>query len=61
MSWWWPERHTMADTTAHTLLSNCVDYGTLFLAIVAIPAVIAEGWMAGWLLLRGGARPKREG
>ena len=54
----------MADTTAHRLLSNYVDYETVFLAIVAIvaiPAVIAEGWMAGWLLLRGGARPTRQG
>jgi hypothetical protein len=41
----------VADTTAHTLLSNYVDYETVFLAIVAIPAVIAEGWMALWLLL----------
>ena len=51
----------MTDTTAHTLLSNYGDYETVFLAIVAIPAVIAEGWMAGWLLLRGGGRPKRGG
>lgn len=42
------------DTLAHTLLSNYVDYESVFLAIVAIPAVIAEGWMALWLLARGG-------
>jgi Domain of unknown function (DUF4386) len=41
----------VADTTAHTLLSNYVDHETVFLAIVAIPSVIAEGWMALWLLL----------
>lgn len=46
----------VADTTAHTLLSSYVDYETVFLAIVAIPSVIAEGWMALWLLLRGGKR-----
>lgn len=44
----------VVDTSAHTLFSNYVDYETMFLAIVAIPSVIAEGWMALWLLLRGG-------
>ena len=44
----------VADTTAHTLLSNYVDYENVLLAIVAIPSVIAEGWMALWLLLRAG-------
>ena len=44
----------VADTTAHTLLSNYVDYETAFVAIVAISSVIAEGWMALWLLRRGG-------
>lgn len=43
----------IADTTAHTLLSNFVDHETVFLAIAAIPSVIAEGWIAFWLLLRG--------
>jgi hypothetical protein len=44
----------VADTLAHTLLSNYADYGSVFLAIVAIPAVVAEGWMTLWLLVRGG-------
>lgn len=44
----------VADTLAHTLLSNYVDYEQVFLAIVAIPSVVAEGWMSLWLLLRGG-------
>lgn len=44
----------VTDTLAHTLLSNYDDYESLFIAIVAIPAVIAEGWMALWLLVRGG-------
>ena len=44
----------VADTAAHTLLSNYVDYENLFLGIVAIPSVIAEGWMALWLLLKAG-------
>ncbi len=41
------------DTTAHSLLSNYSDYETGFVVMVAIPAVIAEGWFALWLLLRG--------
>lgn len=42
------------DTVAHTLLSNYADYENLFVAMVAIPAVIAEGWFGLWLLLRSG-------
>lgn len=44
----------VADTLANTLLSNYSDYESVFLAIVAIPAVVAEGWMSLWLLLRAG-------
>lgn len=44
------------DTVAHTLLSNYADYETAFVAMVAIPAVIAEGWFGLWLLLRAGHR-----
>lgn len=44
----------VADTVAHTLLSNYSDFESVFLAIVAIPAVVAEGWMSLWLLVRGG-------
>jgi hypothetical protein len=42
------------DTTAHTLLSNYADYETGFTAMVAVPAVIAEGWFGLWLLFRAG-------
>jgi len=42
------------DTLAHTLLGNYTDYETLFVIIVAVPAVIAEGWFGLWLLLRAG-------
>jgi hypothetical protein len=42
------------DTTAHSVLSNYSDYENLFIAIVAIPSVVAEGWFGLWLLLRGG-------
>ena len=41
------------DTAAHTMLPNYLDYEAAFAAMVAIPAVIAEGWMAFWLLTRG--------
>jgi Domain of unknown function (DUF4386) len=44
----------VADTIAHTVLANYVDYESVFLAIVAVPSVIAEGWMALWLLVKGG-------
>lgn len=44
----------VADTVANTLLSNYGDYETLFIAIVAVPSIIAEGWFGLWLLLRGG-------
>ena len=47
-----------ADTLAHTLLPNYTDYETVFIAIVAVPSIIAEGWMALWLLLRGGGDTK---
>lgn len=45
----------LVDTTAYTLLSNYEDDATLFLLIVAIPSVIAEGWFGLWLLLRAGS------
>lgn len=46
----------MIDTLAHTLLSNYTDYESAFVAMVAVPAVIAEGWFGLWLLLRAGRR-----
>ncbi|MEM9656445.1 MAG: DUF4386 domain-containing protein [Actinomycetota bacterium] len=42
------------DTVAHTLLSNYTDYESAFITMVAVPAVIAEGWFGLWLLLRPG-------
>ncbi len=44
----------MVDTFAHSLLSNYSDYEGLFLAIVAVPSVLGEGWFGLWLLFRGG-------
>lgn len=51
----------VADTLAHTLLSNYNDYATLFLAIVAVPSILAEGWFGLWLLLKGGKHQDVEG
>ena len=42
------------DTVAHSLLGNYADYETGLIVMVAVPSVIAEGWMGLWLLLRGG-------
>ncbi len=47
----------MLDTIAHTLLANYTDYEALFITVVSVPAVIAEGWFGLWLLLRAGKRP----
>lgn len=44
----------VTDTAANTLLGNCADYETLFIVIVAVPSIIAEGWLEPWLLLRAG-------
>lgn len=45
------------DTTANALLAGYDDYANAFLAMVAIPAVIAELWFTFWLLLKGGTAP----
>jgi hypothetical protein len=44
----------MIDTTAHFLLINYDAYGSLFLALVAIPSIIGEMSFAIWLLIKGG-------
>ena len=43
----------LIDSFANFLLSNYADYETVFLVIVAVPAIIAELSLAFWLLLRG--------
>lgn len=42
------------DTGAHLLLGTYEQYSSAFLAMVAVPSVIAEGWFGLWLLLRAG-------
>ncbi len=44
----------MIDTGAHFLLSNYDEYGSVFLALVAIPSIIGEMSFAVWLLVKGG-------
>ncbi len=40
----------VVDTAAHGLLSDYESYASLFLAIVAVPSMIGEGWLGLWLL-----------
>lgn len=40
----------VADTAAHGLLSDYESYASLFLAIVAVPSLVGEGWLGLWLL-----------
>lgn len=44
------------DTLANALLANYAEYETVFLLIVAVPAVVGELAFAVWLLRRGGVR-----
>lgn len=44
----------VTDTIAHALLSNYDEYENLFVTMVAVPSVVAEGWFGLWLLLRAG-------
>ncbi len=44
----------IVDTVANALVPSYDDYAGLFLAMVAIPAVIAELWFTFWLLLKAG-------
>lgn len=47
----------IVDTSANALLPSYEDLETIFLVLVAVPAVIAELAFAIWLLLRGGREP----
>ena len=40
----------VVDTVAHGLLSDYESYASLFLAIVAVPSLLGEGWLGLWLL-----------
>lgn len=42
------------DTFAFTLLKSYEDHASLFTTIVAVPAVVAEAWLAVWLIRHAG-------
>ena len=44
----------MVDTGAHFLLYNYDKYGSIFLALVAIPSIFGEMALSIWLLVKGG-------
>lgn len=46
----------VVDTLANAVLGNYQDHASLFLAVVAVPSVVGEGWFGLWLLLRAGRR-----
>ncbi len=48
----------VVDTMANALLANYADYAGAFLAMVAVPSIIGEGWFGLWLLTRAGRDPK---
>lgn len=44
----------VVDTVANALLADYQDHAGLFLAAVAVPSIVGEGWFGLWLLLRAG-------
>jgi hypothetical protein len=46
----------ITDTVAHALIANYSSVENVFLALVAIPSVVGELWLALWLLLKGGRK-----
>ena len=44
----------MIDTGAHFIMPNYENYGSIFLALVAVPSIIGEMSFAIWLLIKGG-------
>jgi len=45
----------MVDTSAHFLLQNYEEYSSIFLALVAVPSIVAEMSLAVWLIIKGGS------
>lgn len=46
----------VVDTVAHAVLPSYENFSGLFLALVAIPSMIGEGWLGLWLLFKAGRR-----
>lgn len=49
----------VTDTIANSVLANYDDYETVFLAIVAVPAVVAELTFTFWLLFKAGKQQEK--
>lgn len=49
------------DTLAHGLLTDYADYETFFLILVATSSIVAELWLALWLVIKGGKQPASVG
>lgn len=45
------------DTLAHALLADYVDYEPVLQALVIISSIVAEFWLALWLVIKGGKQP----
>ncbi|MBF0280870.1 MAG: DUF4386 domain-containing protein [SAR324 cluster bacterium] len=43
----------MTDTAAHFVLPNYDSYGSIFLALVAIPSILGEMSLSVWLIIKG--------
>ena len=49
----------LIDTVANAVISNYSDHETLFLVLVAVPAIVGELAFTIWLLARGGVEKTR--
>lgn len=49
------------DTLANALLADYADYETFFLVLVASSSIVAELWLALWLVIKGGKQPVSAG
>lgn len=49
------------DTMAHAVLANYSDYEDIFLILVAVSSIVAELWLALWLLIKRGQEPINAG
>jgi len=47
----------IADTIARIVLADYASVAGVFLIIVMIPSILAEGWFGLWLLIKGGRKP----
>jgi len=60
VSRWRPAGEERADTLARVVITDYASVETVFLVVVAVPALIGELWVTVWLLTRGGKAVTRE-